>query len=300
MVLDSDLRSITPEWVKNLLTPVLEDQADYVAPYYKRYKWDGTITNNIVYYVVRSLFGARVRQPIGGDFAFGQALIDYCKDQDVWTTDIGRFGIDIWLTVSALVQHLRVVQARLGVKIHDPKDPAKSLGGMFQQVVGTLFEMAERHEDFWKASGESAEVPIVGEDLSGDPVRVEVDVAAMVDRFRDGWHQFGSLWRSVLSSEEDLRILEGLAKAEPEEFHLPAETWYRIVYDFMTMYHCWHSDRFTLMRVMTPLYLARVACYVNTTHDLENGEAEAIVERQAGEFEALKPYFRERWESACR
>jgi len=47
-VVDSDLRSITSEWVRFLLEPVLEKGLQFVAPVYTRYKYDGTITNNIV------------------------------------------------------------------------------------------------------------------------------------------------------------------------------------------------------------------------------------------------------------
>jgi glycosyltransferase involved in cell wall biosynthesis len=32
-VVDSDLRSITPEWIELLLRPILDDHYDYVAPY---------------------------------------------------------------------------------------------------------------------------------------------------------------------------------------------------------------------------------------------------------------------------
>src|SRR6476620_11116619 len=48
-VVDSDLRSITPEWIELLIGPVLNHGYDYVAPYYLRHKYDGTITNSIVY-----------------------------------------------------------------------------------------------------------------------------------------------------------------------------------------------------------------------------------------------------------
>ena len=63
MVVDSDLRSITSEWVKYLLEPILEMHYQYVSPLYSRYKYDGTITNNIVYNLTRALYGLRVRQP---------------------------------------------------------------------------------------------------------------------------------------------------------------------------------------------------------------------------------------------
>lgn len=53
VVVDSDLRSITPEWIELLVKPVLDGGFDYVAPLYHRHKFDGTITNSIVYPLTR-------------------------------------------------------------------------------------------------------------------------------------------------------------------------------------------------------------------------------------------------------
>ncbi|HPV30740.1 MAG TPA: glycosyltransferase, partial [Deltaproteobacteria bacterium] len=69
VVVDADLKSITPRWIKNLGEPLFNDFG-FVAPLYVRHKYDGTITNNIAYPMTRSLYGRRVRQPIGGDFGF--------------------------------------------------------------------------------------------------------------------------------------------------------------------------------------------------------------------------------------
>lgn len=77
MLVDSDLRSITSDWVKHLLEPIVEKKYQYVSPVYTRFKYDGTITNNIVYNLTRALYGLRIRQPIGGDFAFAGELASY-------------------------------------------------------------------------------------------------------------------------------------------------------------------------------------------------------------------------------
>lgn len=69
-VVDSDLRSITPEWIELLIKPVIDGNFDYVAPLYHRHKYDGTITNSIIYPLTRALYGKRIRQPIGGNFGF--------------------------------------------------------------------------------------------------------------------------------------------------------------------------------------------------------------------------------------
>jgi glycosyltransferase involved in cell wall biosynthesis len=77
-VFDSDLISITPEWVRNVLEPVMEGY-DYVAPDYNRYKLDGTITNTIAYNLTRALYGVKIRQPIGGDFGMSPALVKHYR-----------------------------------------------------------------------------------------------------------------------------------------------------------------------------------------------------------------------------
>ena len=55
-LVDSDLRSITPEWMNLLIGPTLNG-TDFVVPYYNRRKYDGTITNFLCYPMTRSLFG---------------------------------------------------------------------------------------------------------------------------------------------------------------------------------------------------------------------------------------------------
>lgn len=121
-VFDSDLVSIKPEWVRNVLDPVFKGY-DFVAPYYRRYKLDGTITNTIAYNLTRALYGQRIRQPIGGDFGISQRLVKHYFDQDVWETDVARFGIDVWMTTTAIVGGFKLCQARLGIKVHGEKDP---------------------------------------------------------------------------------------------------------------------------------------------------------------------------------
>src|SRR5574341_792937 len=43
-IVDSDLRSITPDWLDLLVRPVPYHEFDYVCPFYRRHRYDGTIT----------------------------------------------------------------------------------------------------------------------------------------------------------------------------------------------------------------------------------------------------------------
>ena len=143
VVVDSDLRSITPEWIELLVKPVLEGGFDYVAPLYHRHKFDGTITNSIVYPLTRALYGKRVRQPIGGDFGFSGRLAQFYLTKDVWQSDVARFGIDIWMTTTAIANGFKIAQSFLGAKIHDAKDPGADLSSMLYQVVSATFDLME-------------------------------------------------------------------------------------------------------------------------------------------------------------
>ncbi len=80
-MVDSDLRSITADWVKYLLDSVLEKGYQYVSPVYVRHKYDGTITNNIVYNLTRALYGKSIRQPIGGDFAISRDVPSFTQSR---------------------------------------------------------------------------------------------------------------------------------------------------------------------------------------------------------------------------
>jgi hypothetical protein len=162
-VVDSDLRSITPDWIDLLVRPLLEHDYDYVAPYYRRHKYDGTITNSIVYPLTAALYGKKVRQPIGGEFGLSPRVVKrLLEKKDDWETDVARFGIDIWMTTTALAEGFKVCQVFLGAKIHDPKDPGAGLSAMLFQVVGALFGLMEEYEKSWAAVKGSEQAPLYG------------------------------------------------------------------------------------------------------------------------------------------
>ena len=295
MVVDSDLRSITSNWVKYLLEPILEKGYQYVSPVYSRYKYDGTITNNIVYNLTRALYGLRIRQPIGGDFAFAGDLAAYYIEQDVWNTDVARYGIDVWMTTNAITNSFKICQSNLGVKIHDAKDPAESLGPMFRQVVHTLFVLMEQHEAEWKAIKGSRTVPMFGLQGFMEPEPINVDLGRLVTEYKTGFRQFRGLYRDIFCPEcfEELRQCATKAKTK---LIMPVTTWVHILYETAATFHSWTHNRTQLVNLVTPLYLGRVASFINQTKDMSSSEAEQVVEEQAQVFEDYKDYLTKVWD----
>jgi glycosyltransferase involved in cell wall biosynthesis len=289
MVVDSDLRSITSDWVKYLLEPILKKGFQYVSPVYSRYKYDGTITNNIVYNLTRALYGLRIRQPIGGDFAFVGELASYYIEQDVWETDVSRYGIDIWMTTNAIVSNFRICQSNLGVKIHDAKDPAESLGPMFRQVVHTLFVLMEENEDYWKAVRGSRTVPMFGLEDFKEPEPIQIDLGRLVTEYKTGFRQFKGLYKSIFCSDCYEELKKCAAKAKTK-FVMPAQTWVMVLYETAATFHAWTLNRTQLVNLITPLYLGRVASFINQTKKMSSVQAEEVVEEQAHVFEDQKDY----------
>ncbi|MGD8513637.1 MAG: glycosyltransferase, partial [Deltaproteobacteria bacterium] len=53
-----------------------------------------------------------------------------------------------------------------------------------------------------------------------------------------------------------------------------------------------------LVNLVTPLYLGRVASFINQTKKMDSIQAEAVVEQQAQVFEDYKDYLIQIWEQA--
>ncbi len=293
-VVDSDLRSITPEWMDLLLTPVYREGYDYVAPLYSRHKFDGTITNSIVYPLTRTLYGKRVRQPIGGDFGFSAELVKLYLSKEVWETDVARFGIDIWMTTLAIAEGYKVCQSYLGAKIHDAKDPGTQLGPMFAQVVSSVYSLMSDYQVVWRAVKESQSVPTFGfhYEVGLEPVPVNVD--RMIENFRLGVKDLTEIWRKVLLPDT-VHWLESIGRLSNDPFFFPEDLWVRIVYDFAIAYAKGTVHREHLVKSMIPLYLGRVASFVRENWESSAREVEEKIEHLCQVFEQMKPYLIERW-----
>jgi glycosyltransferase involved in cell wall biosynthesis len=293
-VVDSDLRSITPEWVELLLKPVLEEGFDYVAPLYHRHKFDGTITNSIIYPLTRALYGKQVRQPIGGDFGFSGQLAKFYLNKDVWETDVARYGIDIWMTTEAIANGFKMAQAFLGAKIHDAKDPGSDLSAMLYQVVGSTFGLMNTYSAVWKEVKGSVPVPTFGFQYEVGLEQVNVDAGRMLRLFREGIRNLKEIWVEAIGNG-DFGELAALSARPDEQFQFPPGLWTRIVYDYALAYHKNKLPAEHLLKSLTPLYLGKTASFVMEMRDKGQQDAEAEIEKLCLEFEQGKEHLVNNW-----
>ncbi len=290
-LVDSDLRSITPEWIRLLISPTLAGTG-FVAPCYRRRKYDGTITNFLCYPVTTSLFGKDIRQPIGGDFGFSIELVEELLDSSMWEfPDVCRFGIDIFETYTALARGYKVKQALLGVKNHDAKDPSSQLASMFRQVINIMFTSIERYEPVWKTIRGVTPTESFGDvNGNGEPEPIQVNLQVTMDAFKNNYDTYSDIYKSFLEPQI-LTKFEELRRINGTHIDFPSEIWAKTVYSFIAEFHknpSYGKDQ--LIDALRVLWIGRIAAYLKETWTESEEESETKVVEEAKTFEKLKPY----------
>jgi len=287
VLVDSDLRSITPEWILKLADPMRHGY-EFVTPYYIRHKYDGTITNNIAYPMTAALYGRDIRQPIGGDFGIGSRLFEvYLRDEELWKTDVAKFGVDIFLTTTAIGEGFNVCQAALGVKVHNPKDPATSLAPMFNQVIGTLFMLMVRYDSRWIKVSNIEDVPVFGEGTTGEPEPVEVSTENLKEGILTFFTENEWILKKILHPDTFSKVKDGI-----KTYQLDDVTWSHVLYDAAVAYK---EGILKEAKPLVPIYFLKTLDFVMSTRDMSTEEAEELVRKRARVFLEEKPYLIERW-----
>ena len=297
VVVDADLKSITPQWIQYLGEPLFTGFS-YVTPIYVRHKYDGSITNHIAYPLLRTLFGLRVRQPIGGDFGFSGRLARAFLSEKLWNEMIANFGIDIWMTTIAIARRFKVCQTFLGSpKTHRAKDPSKDLGPMFTQVVATFFDLMIDFEYLWKDTTESWPSSIFGFGLGIEekPPAVNVNTDALYKSFISGFEQYGEVWEKIIPQPELIEINK-TKKFSKEQFYYHSDLWARILFNFAIAYRNNEIPRKQIIEAMVPFYHSRILSFVNKTDHMETKECEEYFESIVRVFENEKYYLIKRWD----
>ncbi|MCX6810045.1 MAG: glycosyltransferase [Candidatus Berkelbacteria bacterium] len=141
--IDSDVKTVEPEWVKKLIDPLTAGDADYVTPVYERNRFEGSTTNHFAFPMIFAFFGDCVRQPIAGDFAFNKKYINHVLAKKILKST-RDYGIDIFMTIHALGGGFSIKEVNLGKKIHSPS--FTKIEFMPQQVIESGLEAISQYE----------------------------------------------------------------------------------------------------------------------------------------------------------
>ena len=294
VVLAANLRGATPAAVAALARPILDDHVDFVAPYYTRHRFDGLVTSGLVYPLLRVLYGKRVRQPMGGDFAVSAALAAHYLSPSVWSSDKGRVGVDLWMLTEALNRGFKLCQARVGAVSHVLRESAPDLSTTLAQVLTELFDLIVRDVSIWQRLRGSEAMPILGVAQDVSPAAVALDPKKLIESYCLGHKNLHAVWGVVLPPATML-VLKRMAAGQNGKFSFSDQTWGRTVFDFALGYRLRTMNRDHLLRAFTPLYLAWAASFATEMQEASIDEAEHRLEALCLAFEAEKPYLISRW-----
>jgi hypothetical protein len=270
-IVDGDLHGITPAWMERLLSPL--EEFDYVTPYYRRQKYDGNCTNHVCYPLLYTLTGRQIRQPIGGEFAFSRSFLDHLLRRP-WNQYADRYGIDIFMTATAVLGGFRICQARLPPKEHRSRDVRHSTRVM-RQVIASLFQVIDAKRAAFDTLDRRGDPPVVGEEGSGPPPArepLEEDVYAK----REFEHCVGTLRRHLATSTTEA-VEDCYAGMQ---VRLDPGTWSRALLELASAYS--RSGRDELVAIgAAALNLGRVVTFHREASRLSEEEAEAQVRDQA-------------------
>lgn len=277
---DADLKSIEPEWIKYFGEAILKGY-DYATPVYTRHKYDGTITNNICYPLVYGLLGKDIRQPIGGDFALTGNFMEYLIKQ-VWYRTAFEYGIDVFMTMNAIIGGFDICRVGLGSKVHKPSAP--NLGPMFLHVVNSAFFIITHNLEIMVDVDKVKSTPLLGLQELEKPQDIEIDKDLMKKRAQKGFKESISLLEDFLSQDNYNKIWEIFTSGDMGE--LSAELWSEIVYDMITAFKREKSEEEKMQAVesLRGIYFARFVSFIERTKNMDTEEAEKIIKNQAKIF----------------
>jgi hypothetical protein len=194
---------------------------------------------------------------------------------------------------------------------------------MFRQVVTTILRMAVANADRWRPVRGSHDVPAYGFERVIDPPPLEVNVLRLLSEFHAGALTLKAPWAEMLSddtlaavmglAEEAGRVADHVREALDMEtpgrgpastaamadaaaaFAFPDAIWARVIYDLVITARDLPDKLEAFVTALVPVYFGRVASSFIENRDLSTDRAEESIERQAREFERLKPYLLNRW-----
>lgn len=294
LVLDASLTSMTPDWVAQLVRPILDEQFDIVVPCFARHKLDGGISNGIVYPLTRALYGKRVRQSLGSVFALSGRLVERFLTRRVWDIEVSALGTDARAMTEAICGEYAVCQVFLGPAEHAGGGSSLDLSSILAGVMGSVFDEMNRNVAFWQKVRGSQPVRWFGTpvEMGGHPP--PVDPHKMWESFRLGCRTLQDVWAAVLPPAT-LLALKYLARDDAAGAGVADNLWARIVYDFALGYRLAVMNRGHLLRALTPLYLGWLASFVREVGAAPAQDAERRVQQLSMVYEAQKPYLISRW-----
>jgi len=293
LVVDGNVKSADAHWPQLLADPIFDKGVDCVLPWFRRNRYEGTLTNTLLAPLTGALYGKRIPYHLGGAYAFSGNMIRATLLPQPWDEEISQYGFDGWVMTLAVAEPHQLCRASLGPRAQQAK-PMGDLPTVVAQSIGCLFHLMERHQEKWEAVKGSAPVETVGTPIGLGAETGSINVERLVNGFNQGLRDLLPVWQIILQTETFQQVLE-LGIENMEDFRFPSNLWVQVVYDFALAYHNRQLHREHLLKALTPLYLGYTASFIIGTRAQGVEQVEQELARLSGHFETMKPYLVQRW-----
>ena len=293
VMISPDSTTIQPDWLQHLARPAYSDNFDLVCPIYQRQKFEGSLVRNLLYPMTRAIYGSRIREPYGSEFAISGRLATDFLNNGVMSQDWGRMGPEISTTIFALSGKYRVCQSFLGAK-QTPARGTQDMVAAMRRTVGALFASLDGNFPYWSTISGSQPVPTLGAQIEVPEEAARINRKRLLEMFSSGVAQLGPVLSSILSPTLHAE-LERIANLGIDEFEYPAELWTKTVFEFAGSYHKSTINRDHIIQALVPLYRGRSLTFLTENRDGSADDLERREESLCADFERLKPYLLEIW-----
>jgi len=285
--------TIEPDWLQRLVRPSYNENFDLVCPIYVRQRSEGALMRNLLYPMTRSVYGCRIHEPYGSEFAVSSRLASDFLAKGIGNEDWGRLGPEISMTIMALAGKYRVCQSFLGSKTL-PGRGTHDVVSVMRRTVGALFSSMDTNYPVWSAITGSEAPPTFGAttELGRDAARI--NRKRLLEMFATGVAQLEPVLGSILSASM-LSELKRIATLGLNQFEYPAELWTRTVFEFAVSYHKSTISRDHIIQALVPLYRGRSLTFLTENRDGSGEDVEMREESLCADFERLKPFLLESW-----
>ena len=292
VIISPDSVTIEPDWLQRLARPIYYDNFDLVCPIYRRQRFEGVLLRDLLYPMTRSIYGSRVREPYGSEFALSGRMISDFLSNGIMNQDWGKMGPEISTTILALTGKYRVCQSFLGTKQSPSRvqDPVAAM----RRTVGALFASLDGNFPIWSTITGSQPVPTFGTATELSQETARANRKRLLEMFASGVAQLEEVLSSILSPSL-MAELRRIAALGMDEFDYPAELWTRTVFEFAASYHKSTINRDHIIQALVPLYRGRSLTFLNENRNGSEQDIQIREESLCADFERLKPYLLEIW-----
>lgn len=294
-VVEARAIGIQPEWLPALITPVLQGD-DVVMACYQRSALDAALTDNLVFPFLHSFWASELREPLASEFCVSGTMAMHLAECDVWETNVSRFGINVWLALHALSEHLRLAQVDLGYRGASGGEPAAPGDLRFIHAIGTLFRALNLYRRTWTQGITFGNVPFRGLRAPDRTIDSEQDLMPFDDAFRAGFEDYIEDWQGILTPET-LSALKEIPGGGAEAPAVPVSLWVRLVYEFAAVFNKGEGDPDKVIEALLPIFYGRAATYARHVSSLTVRGRDDVIQDICTAFGEQRADFQILWDT---